>query len=72
MDGEKDSLIGKAKSTHTSKAKKKKINSLLSMSREVFSQESRAPLHMMVIWEANTIDLGSKYFTLSSPPHFIH
>ena len=49
---DKDSLIGKAKATHTSKAKPG-IHSSLPTSRQVFShlQESRAPPHVTVTWE---------------------
>lgn len=50
MGWDKDSLTGKAKAAHTSKAG---IDSPLPMVRQVFShpQESRAPPHVMVTWE---------------------
>ena len=49
---DKDSFIGKAKATHTSKANQG-IHSPLPMGRQVFShlQESRAPAHVTVTWE---------------------
>ena len=56
MGWDKDSLIGKAKATHTSKAKQG-IHSLLPVGRQVFShlQESRAPSLLMATWETNAI-----------------
>ena len=49
---DKDSLIGKAKAAHASKAKQG-IHSLLLVGRQVFSQpqESRAPSRETVTWE---------------------
>jgi len=52
MGGDKDSLIGKGKAMHTSKAKQDAY-SLLPIDRQVFShlQESRAPSHVAITWE---------------------
>ena len=52
MGWDKDSLTGKAKATHTSKAKQG-IHSPLPTSRQVFRhlQESRAPSCIAVTWE---------------------
>ena len=52
MGWDKDSLVGKAKAMHASKAKPE-IRSLLAISRQLFShrQESRAPACLMVTWE---------------------
>jgi len=49
---DKDSLVGKAKATHTSEAKEG-INSLLPFSKKVFShfQESKVPSHVTVTRE---------------------
>jgi len=51
---DKNSLIGKGKAMHASKAKEG-IHSLVHIGRQMFIhlQESRAPLHIMVFWEDN-------------------
>lgn len=62
MGWEKDSLIGKAKAVHTSKANQG-INSLLPMSSQL--QESQAPSHVMVAWE-------DKFHHSKCPPSLLY
>ena len=68
MVWDKDSLIGKAKAMHTSKAKQG-IHSLLPMGRQVFCclQESRAPSRAMVTWEDKCHHLNVLPLPSSSP-----
>ena len=65
---DKDSLTGKAKAVHASKAKQG-IHSPLPMGRQVFShpQESRAPSHIMVTWEDKCHNARCPPFLPSSP-----
>jgi len=68
MGQDKDSVTGKTKAPHSSKAKQG-IHSLFSMGRQVFSylQESRAPSRIAVTWEDKSHNSKRPSFLLLPP-----